>query len=138
MFWLRTVMALIGSVYLSVALAANPEATEATIALQAELKTLLKDRSLRGARVAVQVVDQSSGDEIFAYNANAEMTPASTMKVLTAAAALKRLGPSYRFKTEILTESEIDGLGVHKGDVYIRGGVTRHSLSRSFGSWCTI
>lgn len=122
MLFLRNVFVFATILVSSPSFSAQPELTEGAKALQLELKTLMKDRALRGAQVAVHVVNQESGIEVFAYNENAEMTPASTMKVVTAAAALKNLGPSYRFRTEVLTTGDLDGMGVLKGDMYVKGG----------------
>jgi serine-type D-Ala-D-Ala carboxypeptidase/endopeptidase (penicillin-binding protein 4) len=122
MHFLRHAILLTIMLVSSTSLAAQPEESEGAKALRMELQNLMKDRALRGARVAVQVVNQKSGAEVFAYNEDAEMTPASTMKVVTAAAALKNLGPSYRFRTEVLTSGGLDGLGAVKGNLYVRGG----------------
>jgi D-alanyl-D-alanine carboxypeptidase/D-alanyl-D-alanine-endopeptidase (penicillin-binding protein 4) len=122
MLYIRPLLILGLLILSSLASAANPKISAGAQALQAELETLMKDRALRGAKVGVQVVSQESGMEVFAYNANAEMTPASTVKVITAAAALKTLGPSYRFRTEVLMTGGLDGLGVLKGNLYFRGG----------------
>ncbi|MEE2749971.1 MAG: D-alanyl-D-alanine carboxypeptidase/D-alanyl-D-alanine-endopeptidase, partial [Myxococcota bacterium] len=86
-----------------------------------DLKTLTRDRMFRDAKVAIDVVDLSDGQNVFSWKANEELLPASTMKVLTAAAALKELGPSYRFTTELLTDGRISEEGVLEGDLYVRG-----------------
>jgi len=60
----------------------------------------------------VLAVDQS-GNQLFAHNADKPFMPASTLKVSTALAALKNLGPDYRFKTEFSTDDA--------GNLYIKG-----------------
>lgn len=57
-------------------------------------------------------------------NLNYQLAPASTMKVLTATAALLQLGPNYVFKTELLADSrayrQAGASGVLKSDIAIR------------------
>jgi D-alanyl-D-alanine carboxypeptidase/D-alanyl-D-alanine-endopeptidase (penicillin-binding protein 4) len=86
-----------------------------------DLQSLTKDRMFRDAKVAIDVVDLHDGNQVFSWKPNEAMLPASTMKVLTAAAALKELGPSYRFTTEVLTDGHLNVAGVLEGDLYVRG-----------------
>ena len=55
-----------------------------------------------GDSVAVSVVDLSTGTKLFTADADAALIPASTMKILTAAAALHVLGPQHRFATRVV------------------------------------
>jgi len=89
---------------------------------QEALDELLEERLFRDANVGLQLVDLESGEELFSHRADEGLTPASTMKVLTAAAALRELGPAHRFNTRIFRSGEIDGAGVLSGDLYIQGG----------------
>jgi D-alanyl-D-alanine carboxypeptidase/D-alanyl-D-alanine-endopeptidase (penicillin-binding protein 4) len=52
-----------------------------------------------GEQLGGAVVDVASGTTLWSRDAHAAITPASTLKVLTAAAALRALGPAYRFST---------------------------------------
>jgi D-alanyl-D-alanine carboxypeptidase/D-alanyl-D-alanine-endopeptidase (penicillin-binding protein 4) len=54
---------------------------------------------LRGAHLVGEVVDGRTGDRLWGLNPRQPEPPASTTKLLTAAAALSRLGPDYRFAT---------------------------------------
>lgn len=58
-------------------------------------------RSLPGADVGVSVRDLHSGEEIFAWHADAALNPASNHKLLTASAALALLGSDFRFETHV-------------------------------------
>ncbi len=71
--------------------------------------------------VAVQVMNLETGDEVFSLDGDAPLIPASVTKALTAAAALRTLGPTYRFTTDFLRVGEINEDGVLEGDLYIRG-----------------
>jgi len=57
-------------------------------------------------------------DAVFdAWRAEVPVNPASTMKLLTSWAALNRLGPGYRWKTEFRTSAPLEN-GVLRGDLY--------------------
>ena len=61
-------------------------------------------------------------DELFSVNADKRLTPASTLKLLTTAAALETLGPEHRFQTNLYAETRPDENGVLKGNLYLQGG----------------
>jgi D-alanyl-D-alanine carboxypeptidase/D-alanyl-D-alanine-endopeptidase (penicillin-binding protein 4) len=62
------------------------------------------------------------GTELFALNPDRPMVPASTQKLLTAAAALRVLGPAHELETVFLASAPLDGSGVLKGDLVVVGG----------------
>ena len=68
--------------------------------------------------VSIAVSDVLTGREIFSKNGDEGMNPASNAKIVTAAAALKILGPEYRFNTTL--HGKVDGVAV-KGPIYIKG-----------------
>lgn len=90
--------------------------------LASALVPLTEDRLFRESVVGFQVVQAGSGEEIFSWQADHAMMPASVMKLLTSAAALRRLGPAWRFGTDLLHDGEITAEGVLKGNLYVRGG----------------
>jgi D-alanyl-D-alanine carboxypeptidase/D-alanyl-D-alanine-endopeptidase (penicillin-binding protein 4) len=71
--------------------------------------------------VGLAVMD-SAGRQLAGRNADRPMLPASTMKLVTAAAALRLLGPGYRFVTRVYATAEVDADGVVDGDLVIVGG----------------
>ncbi len=75
------------------------------------------------ADVGLQVVDLETGEEVFGRGADALLNPASTMKVVTSATALKALGPAYRFTTGLYTDAEVELSpgGTLDGNLYVRG-----------------
>ncbi|MBO4606227.1 MAG: D-alanyl-D-alanine carboxypeptidase [Bacteroidales bacterium] len=75
---------------------------------------------LAGATIGISIRDME-GKEIYGYNANKRMVPASNLKLITTGAALHRLGPEYTFKTKIGYSGTIRD-GVLYGDLYIIGG----------------
>ncbi|MFO7810799.1 MAG: D-alanyl-D-alanine carboxypeptidase/D-alanyl-D-alanine-endopeptidase [Candidatus Delongbacteria bacterium] len=71
---------------------------------------------------SVSFYDLDSKLTLFAYNPNKNLLPASNLKLLTTAAALKILGAEYRFSTEFYADGYVDRkLNLLKGNLYIRG-----------------
>jgi D-alanyl-D-alanine carboxypeptidase/D-alanyl-D-alanine-endopeptidase (penicillin-binding protein 4) len=85
------------------------------------LGPVVRDRLFKESKGAVEVVEVASGKVVFAKDADKPLIPASTMKVITAAAALRALGPAYRFSTDIYADAPIDAAGVLQGNLYVRG-----------------
>lgn len=79
--------------------------------LQEILGPVAKDRLFKDASVAVQVVDLSTGEEVWAHDADVALNPASTTKILTAATALRRLGPAHTFRTIVYADDVPDAKG---------------------------
>lgn len=100
-------------------------AQAAPTATAADLEPLLapfrEHPLVQASSVAVQVVDVDTGDEVFSLEGDRTLVPASVTKVVTAAAALRSLGPTYRFTTEFLRTGDVNEDGVLEGDLYIRG-----------------
>lgn len=97
-------------------------AGDALPTLQASLATLLEDRLFTTSDIGIQVVDVITGDEVWAFRADEAHVPASVTKVLTAATALRVLGPAWTFNTDVYGDGDVDSDGVLDGDLYVRGG----------------
>ncbi len=54
-------------------------------------------------------------------NADRPVQPGSTIKLLTSAVALERLGPNFRGHTQLLTSASVEG-DVLRGDLVLKGG----------------
>ncbi|MEV8530650.1 D-alanyl-D-alanine carboxypeptidase/D-alanyl-D-alanine-endopeptidase [Streptomyces sp. NPDC051211] len=70
-------------------------------ALAAALKPLLADPALGDLRTA-SVIDTATGTVLYEAKPREAMTPASTVKIATAAAALAALGPEHRIATTVV------------------------------------
>ncbi|MFF6786324.1 D-alanyl-D-alanine carboxypeptidase/D-alanyl-D-alanine-endopeptidase [Streptomyces sp. NPDC012510] len=74
-------------------------------ALAAVLDPLL-DSAVLGPRRAAAVVDVATGERLYSRNADEALTPASTTKIATAAAALSASGPDHRIETRTVLEPD--------------------------------
>lgn len=74
----------------------------------------------RGARWAFAAADIETGDVLASYLADEAFKPGSTLKCLTAAAALDLLGPDYRIPTEVFADGRRDGSTL-RGDLWVLG-----------------
>ncbi len=90
--------------------------------LQEALAPILEDRLFQTADIGIQLVDVSSGDEVWSYHPTDALVPASVNKVLTTAVALRQLGPAFVFTTDLLAGGEVDSDGLLAGDLFVRGG----------------
>jgi D-alanyl-D-alanine carboxypeptidase/D-alanyl-D-alanine-endopeptidase (penicillin-binding protein 4) len=90
---------------------------ERLLDLQKTLAAIASD-SPGNSRMGISVVDIQSGTEIFSQNGDETFNPASNAKVMTAACALKILGPEFRFVTGLYGRMEGS---VVRGPLYIKG-----------------
>lgn len=66
--------------------------------------------------------DGRSGRVLYAKDAQKNLKPASTFKLLVTAAALDTFGPDHRFQTTLQSAGRIDAFGRLLGDLYLVGG----------------
>jgi D-alanyl-D-alanine carboxypeptidase/D-alanyl-D-alanine-endopeptidase (penicillin-binding protein 4) len=71
--------------------------------------------------IGVNVVDLSTGQTVYEFNADRSQIIASNTKLFTSAAALDLLGPGYLFETEVLATGRVRS-GVLSGDLAVIGG----------------
>jgi len=103
------------------ALAAAPSlALDADATLRGRLDAALAAPALRGARVAVRV-EGEDGRVLYERDGELALAPASNQKILTALAALRAYGPTYRFTTELLSSVPPDAEGAID-TLYVRAG----------------
>lgn len=87
--------------------------------LAADLGTM--SNKIRSGEFGIMVVSLTRGDTLYSRNAGTPLMPASTMKMLTTAVALDRLGPEYQFSTDVLYDGTLDSDGTIHGNVYLKG-----------------
>jgi D-alanyl-D-alanine carboxypeptidase/D-alanyl-D-alanine-endopeptidase (penicillin-binding protein 4) len=90
--------------------------------IRTELQKILEQPEYKNASIGIQFIDLENGLPIFELNPEKLMIPASTLKIVTSAAALEILGDGYRFKTKIGYVGEILKASELKGDLVIVGG----------------
>ena len=103
------------AVLVAVAAGAASQAVPAKTSSSSTLPGLtkaLKSRWLSLGHTAALAVDLRTGEVVFQHNGSMPVAPASNEKLPVSWAALKRLGPAYRFHTELY------GVGVRRGDVW--------------------
>jgi D-alanyl-D-alanine carboxypeptidase/D-alanyl-D-alanine-endopeptidase (penicillin-binding protein 4) len=101
---------------------AEPGPATPVAALRAELEAIFADPAFGNAHWGVMVQSLETGEMIYRRNAEKLFMPASNNKLLTAAVALARLGPDYRYRTLVATNGSVDEDGVLAGDLVIVGG----------------
>ena len=67
--------------------------------LAGQVESIVRQPSQSRVQFSIHIVKADSGETIYRHNANTAMIPASNMKIITAAAALKFLGAGYEYKT---------------------------------------
>ncbi|MBZ5609232.1 MAG: D-alanyl-D-alanine carboxypeptidase/D-alanyl-D-alanine-endopeptidase [Acidobacteriia bacterium] len=88
--------------------------------------------ALSGAFVGLEVLNLSDGKILYQLNSDHLFVPASNMKLFTSALALERLGPEYRFRTEVRADRPVDAKGTLAGDLVFVGGGDPSLSGRSY------
>ena len=89
------------------------------IRLQQELKEVIFHAD-ETAQIGIKIVSLKDGATLFEMNAHQKFIPGASIKLLTAAAAFKNLGPHFCFETKLFSDGEIES-GKLKGNLYIEG-----------------
>jgi D-alanyl-D-alanine carboxypeptidase/D-alanyl-D-alanine-endopeptidase (penicillin-binding protein 4) len=105
--------ALAVAVVVAAALAGSAASSTTTSSdLRTALGRSLVAQGIDPGQTAALVVDVRTGELVFEANAGAPLRPASAEKLPLALAALRLLGPAYRFRTDLV------GVGVRRGQVW--------------------
>lgn len=126
-------LSLLTALALAVATAAPAEAAVPDPRLATRLSAVLSDPRVQRADSGAVVLDGGSGAVLHGRRASRALVPASTTKLVTAAAAMDSLGPGYRFRTEVYRRASLTG-GTVRGHLYLKGygdPTTRQSDYRS-------
>lgn len=89
--------------------------------LEQAVAALLKDPDLKHASVGICIMDAETGKVLVAHEAERSLVPASTLKVVTTAAAMALLKPNYRWKTHLQYSGTITADGTLNGNLYLTG-----------------
>ena len=87
--------------------------------LRADIDAVLQDTLFTSASIGIKVVAVETGEGVYEKNIHKLHHPASTMKLITAATALAKLGSDYRFETTVYVDTTANAEVV--GNVYLKG-----------------
>lgn len=102
-----------------VALAPPTQSSKPIQRLHTEIEAILSDPLLASSNVGMKVVSLGTGEVLYEKDAKKLYHPASTMKLITAATALVKLGPNYRFHTTLYADPVEDSQ--IQGNIYLKG-----------------
>jgi D-alanyl-D-alanine carboxypeptidase/D-alanyl-D-alanine-endopeptidase (penicillin-binding protein 4) len=88
--------------------------------LASALARALATPGLAPSHTAALAIELESGRVVYQRNAARSLAPASAEKLAVSFAALRLLGPSYRFRTEVAGSGELDG-PIWRGDLFLVG-----------------
>ena len=107
---------------LALSLVPGPAAADqAASQLRREMAGLLAHSALRGARVGAYVVSLPEGEVLYSLNPRLAFVPASTMKLVVSATALRLLGADFVYDTSVWGLATPVGGGVMPGDLVVTG-----------------
>ncbi len=98
--------------------AQKPESAESVFVKTVE--AILGNSCLRKKNFGIKIHSLERNKTLYSVYSDRLFAPASNVKLLTTAIALKRLGPDYRFKTGLYATTPVDGETL-RGDIYIKG-----------------
>jgi D-alanyl-D-alanine carboxypeptidase/D-alanyl-D-alanine-endopeptidase (penicillin-binding protein 4) len=99
--------------------------------LQHAIDASISAPGLERALWGLSIASLRTGETLYALNAAKLMTPASTLKVMTLAAAAERLGWDYSYETRVVADGAVSGGTVDGNLVIIASGdpsLTRRAL----------
>ncbi len=86
------------------------------------LDSLCRQPLFESSQLGLYVYDLTAGQQLYTFNGNQRLRPASCQKVVTGVAALHFLSGDYQFCTHLYHTGSIAG-GILRGDVYVVGGM---------------
>ncbi len=88
--------------------------------IQRAVQDTIHGTAYSGAHWGIEVRNLRTGRRLFGHNPRFLFTPASNVKLLTAVAALRRLGPTFRYDTGLYVDGPVRN-GVLQGNLIVRG-----------------
>ncbi len=100
--------------------------------LTGQIDSIISRPSQQKVHFSIHIVKADSGATVFSHNEKEAMIPASNMKIITTAAALKLLGPDYVYKTKVgLCDNTLVVIGC--GDPLLGDRATDAKYGREYG-----
>jgi len=66
-----------------------------------QIDGIVNRSSQKKVQFSVHIINARNGGTVYSHNATKPLTPASNMKIVTTAAALKYLGPDFKYETKV-------------------------------------
>ncbi|MFM9053818.1 MAG: D-alanyl-D-alanine carboxypeptidase/D-alanyl-D-alanine-endopeptidase [Solirubrobacterales bacterium] len=101
---------------------ATPAAPAASRSVASSCTAMRRQAGKGNSAPSLVVLELGSGETACALNPGRARSLASNTKILTTAAVLGRLGPSYTVQTRLFTDGTIDSEGTLEGSLYLKGG----------------
>lgn len=109
------------SVFCLVVLSAQVQAQGQQQLMPESMQLALQDAGVPATSLAVLVLPVAGNTAKLSLQPDMAMSPASTMKLVSSFIALDELGPTFRWKTQLLSDAE-PKKNTLKGTLYLRGG----------------
>ena len=97
-------------------------AAQSITELDRSVKAVAANSDMRHSSLAVSVYRVADKKQVYAYNPQQSLIPASMQKVFTTAVAYEVLGRDFRFITTLAYDGTVDAYGVLNGNLDIIGG----------------
>ena len=117
----RSVLRLVGIALLALVTSVSAHGDPARARLVAAIDAVVERPALAHAFWGIEVRSLGNGETLYERNADKGFRPASTLKLVTTAAALDVFGPEERLRTTVETAGRLDGRGRVLGDVFLVG-----------------
>lgn len=102
-------------------------------ALNKLINSYLNDKTTSHMSVGASIRNVQNSNEVFSFNSNAAMAPASTFKLFSTGAFLEKFGSDYRFTNNVYTFGIIKN-GVLEGDLIIENDYDPSFMSNKFNN----
>ncbi|MCX7737402.1 MAG: D-alanyl-D-alanine carboxypeptidase/D-alanyl-D-alanine-endopeptidase, partial [Candidatus Kapabacteria bacterium] len=89
--------------------------------LQEDINSILDNPDFANATIGVSVFNLESGEFLYRRNDSKNFIPASTLKLLTTAAALEYLGADFFYTTNLYLDGKIQSNNEFEGNIIFRG-----------------
>lgn len=86
------------------------------------VKAAQNTKPFQAASIGCYAVNLTQEKVVADIDAKHSLVPASSLKILTTAAALETLGKDFQFETIIQYDGQVDEQGTLHGNIYIKGG----------------
>ena len=73
---------------------------------QKAISTFVNDPELANASISISMINTKNKELVVGYQENKSLCPASSLKILTCAAALEVLGPNFKISTPFVLEGK--------------------------------